>query len=1198
MVFLTTTSRLSLRSLALVLTYLTVPLALQFYTAGFNEEPSKAARSAPRALVSGQKLSDVLSPGEARTYEVRLSPGQHARVILDKRDLQLKLSLLRDDQLHEELICRRFGVLQLSFSTDAGATYHIKIQSIESEPGQRQYDLQLAQIEAVTTTTRQQDRAAQIRAEADQLREQPEESAQRAALTKYNEAVILYESVPDKAQAVETLCRLGEVYFALSEYQASLEKYKQALTISESTANESGILAALQGIGYANVYLGRNDMARQYAQKILDMLPPVEPSHRPVADRRAEAQAINTMGEVEYSVGDLRKSIEMFEHAFSIDAEVGDRGGQALTMLNMGYSYSDLGDARKASDYFDKALTAFTVVADGRGRALAETALGGIHSSLGDEQIALDFHKEAANYFSLIGNRQGQAAALNGVARAYQNLNDYEAALDFYDRALQLYETIGNRDFTALNQFLVGRVLFQQGEIQRALDYYEKTLKLTRQVGDRVIEAHALKGIGTVLFARGDAAQALMQFNAALNIYRTLGNRRSEAYVLNDIGHIQTSAGDLPQALANLQQALLLMRETGDKHGEALTLFNTAKAERARDNLITALSVIQDSINIGESLRNRVNNAQLRTSYFASVHEQYELLIDVLMTLHARFPDRGYAIAALVASEKARARSLLDSIMQEKIEPQASSAANSTWAQEQEALRALDEKGEYRTRLLAGKHTQEDVDLVSREISTLTIEYQFLRSKLRAESPRQSELVQPDNLRAEDLQKLFKNDDSVMLEFALGDEASYLWAITANDISSYKLPGRKAIEDSAWRLYYSILPPQLRLAESPTGQSKKLSAADDSAMTQSQGLSNLLLTSVADRLHHKRILIVADGLLHLVPFETLPPPAPTGAATTEELLVDKHEIVMLPSALTLAAIRAEHRSDLGDKRTVYVLADPVFEKDDPRVLAKHSEEQMPNQPENVSTYLSSALRDVNGSSREVSRLPATLMEANAIISLVPSRDRILTTGFAANKESFLHSEIHKYQILHLATHGLLDTEHPDLSGMLLSLVDEQGKSVDGFVRLHDIYNLDLSADLVVLSACRTGLGKEVRGEGVVGLSSGFMYAGAKTVVASLWKVDDAATAEFMSYFYKGMLKDGLTPAAALRNAKLEMRKQSRWKQPFFWAGFVLQGEYKDPVVQSSSGILYLLLGGLTVLFFSLAAYSYLRYTKRRLMGGR
>ena len=165
-------------------------------------------------------------------------------------------------------------------------------------------------------------------------------------------------------------------------------------------------------------------------------------------------------------------------------------------------------------------------------------------------------------------------------------------------------------------------------------------------------------------------------------------------------------------------------------------------------------------------------------------------------------------------------------------------------------------------------------------------------------------------------------------------------------------------------------------------------------------------------------------------------------------------------------------------------------------------------------------------------------------------------NFHASLATVKSPALAEYRIVHFATHGLLDTERPELSAIVLSLVDEQGQPQDGFMRLREIYNLNLPAELVMLSACQTGLGKEIRGEGLVGLTRGFMYAGAARVGTSLWKVDDAATAELMSHFYLAVLKDGKTPAAALRHAQMKMWPQKRWQSPYYWAAFVLQGDWK------------------------------------------
>jgi CHAT domain-containing protein len=365
----------------------------------------------------------------------------------------------------------------------------------------------------------------------------------------------------------------------------------------------------------------------------------------------------------------------------------------------------------------------------------------------------------------------------------------------------------------------------------------------------------------------------------------------------------------------------------------------------------------------------------------------------------------------------------------------------------------------------------------------------------------------------------------------------------------------------------------------------------------------MLLGPVADQLGTKRLLIVAEGALQYLPFGALPAPAKGDAETRGRgdaaiPLIVEHEIVSLPSASALAVLRREIQDRKAAGKTVAVLADPVFEADDPRVMRdagtrRHGDAEteanrqnakrlnppasplrrvpaspssrVPGSPRRCvalsptpTTDLHRALRDV-GISRDglgIPRLLSTRQEAEAIMSVAPAGAGMKATDFKASRTTATSPELGQFRIVHFATHGLLNSENPELSGLVLSLVDEQGKPQDGFLRLHDIYNLNLPADLVVLSACNTALGKEVRGEGLVGIVRGFMYAGAARVVASLWKVDDEATAELMKRFYEQMLQRGMTPAAALRAAQVDMWQQKKWRSPYYWAAFVLQGEWR------------------------------------------
>src|SRR5262249_53723384 len=291
---------------------------------------------------------------------------------------------------------------------------------------------------------------------------------------------------------------------------------------------------------------------------------------------------------------------------------------------------------------------------------------------------------------------------------------------------------------------------------------------------------------------------------------------------------------------------------------------------------------------------------------------------------------------------------------------------------------------------------------------------------------------------------------------------------------------------------------------------------------------------------------------------------PEPGSDSKPLIVD-HEIVILPSTSSLAVLRRDLRGRAQAPKLLAVLADPVFDDDDvriklgagkPSMLAKTQSTRSGKEQKDQVVFRSAQEVGAAGAGQQFHRLVFSRREAEEIFALSPDGTNLKALDFTASRATAVSPDLSQYRMIHFATHGLLNSLHPELSGIVLSLVDEQGHPQDGFLRLHDIYNLKLGADLVVLSACQTGLGKEVKGEGLIGLTRGFMYAGAPRVVASLWKVDDRATAELMKQFYRRMLTSGMRPAEALREAQIALLGQKRWADAHYWAGFVFQGEWK------------------------------------------
>jgi CHAT domain-containing protein len=539
------------------------------------------------------------------------------------------------------------------------------------------------------------------------------------------------------------------------------------------------------------------------------------------------------------------------------------------------------------------------------------------------------------------------------------------------------------------------------------------------------------------------------------------------------------------------------------------------------------------------------------------------------MHMHRLDPARGYAAAALEVSERSRARSLLDLLNESGVDVREGVPAELI-ERERAASARLNSAASYQRQLLGENYTAAQAEAAAKDVDELSTALGEAEAQIRQASPRYAALTRPQPSSAGSIQREVVDADTLLLEYTLGKERSFLWAVSPSAITAYELPGREEIERAAEHTRDLLTARSHSIpGESPAQRRARIDEADRQYGEASARLSRLLLGPVAAQLGTKRLLIVTPGLLQLIPFGALPSPPPPAFPSAESIspLIASHEVVTLPSASTLVALRREPARRAAPTKLVAILADPVFSLGDDRF----GETSLGGAP-----TTSTALRAVNtapatarggrnlssaaGSGaqpyRALPRLFTSRWEAARIAELAPPGAVIQALDFTANRETAAGAAVSASRIVHFATHAIINDAHPELSGIALSMLDRSGQPQDGFLRAHDIFNLKLSADLVVLSACRTALGKDFKGEGLVGLTRGFMYAGAPRVVGSLWPSDDKATAELMVKFYGKLLKKGLSPAAALRAAEIEMFRDRRWRQPYFWAAFILQGEWR------------------------------------------
>ena len=562
--------------------------------------------------------------------------------------------------------------------------------------------------------------------------------------------------------------------------------------------------------------------------------------------------------------------------------------------------------------------------------------------------------------------------------------------------------------------------------------------------------------------------------------------------------------------------ALQIQQDLQDRFLEVETLLAIAITERDRGNLRAALRRAEAAVTVIEELRSETTNPDLRASFVASEHDNYGVYLDLLMRLHEQEPAAGHDAAALRASERARARVLLEAL----IEARADLRRGVDPALLESERRLQKQLGEMAARLseaLTREQVPGDVDAARRKLELTKEEYRGVQSRIRRESPRYAALTQPEPATVDEIQRHLLDEDTVLLEFYLGEPRSFLWALTRSALSSHALPPRQEIEAAARRVY------DLLTSRRTTRSGDAILDSDRRLAAEMGALSRLLLEGVATRLRTtwrgKRLLVVASGALAYLPFGALPSPA---EITRSPCCTTTRWSWRPPPPSWSLCVTSPPRGRPGPRRW-RSWRTPSSTRAIRGYARRRSDERRSGRRRR---HGSESGREAHGSRR---LQPASL--------LTPGSGRDHEAGppprspqgdrFRRRRTLVTDGAIADRRVVHFATHGLLDSEHPDLSGLVLSLVDERGTPRDGFLRMHEIYNLRLPADLVVLSACQTALGRDIRGEGLFGLTRGFMYAGARRVVASLWQVDDESTAELMKRFYRAMLKEHRRPADAL-----------------------------------------------------------------------
>ncbi|MDX2044932.1 MAG: CHAT domain-containing protein [Acidobacteriota bacterium] len=1098
-----------------------------------------ATTFAQDVLQSGQTIERQLRGGETHSFQVRVQAGEFLRVAAMQMGIDIQLRLF--DQSNQKLsetdgLNGSQGAEVSAVITDKSGVVRIEIAADQGVPPGN-YALRIEAQRPATELDRQWMTAQRLYEDAIQIRSKSGTEHQEQAVGKLADALRIWQVMDDPLMVSHTLFFLASSYRRLGQTQHALVYYSYLTELVRSHPEWRELPSALGGL--ANVML---------------------------------------------ELGEQRKALVYLNQALGEWRAFNDAAGEAQTLVVLGTAYTQIGESRQALAQYDQALKLWRNLNNRSELADALLSLGLTYDNLGEWQKSLEAATQARALYQQINNPEGEAVALNNLGLVYVRLGEFGRALDLYNQAIGLWRKLGDRREEANTLSNLGFAEAQQNNLAKALSAYQQSLPLWRQAGDRRGEARAMQWLGELQAQMGDAKKAMEHFQQSLPLFKTAGDRLREAETLTSLGNVILSQGDAAKAKEHFSQASVILAELGNRAGEAQSLFGLAQTERKLGRLAESRRLIESALANVEAMRAEVGSQQFRTSYRATAQPLYEFHLDLLMQLHRSEPAAGFEALALEASEQARARSLLEQLAESHADIRQGVDAG-LLARERELTQLLNAKSQRQSQFsqrTSGKLWQE----LRQEIRQLENEYQQVQAQIRQASPHYAALTQPQPLKLAEIQSLL-DADTLLLEYALGEERSFLWAVSASGVKSYELPKRSQIEDAARRTAKLLNARAVKLrGETVSARAKRIAQADEQLQIAARQLSDWVLAPVAAQLGDKRLVIVPEGALQYVPFSMLPDPATDRQRDGEKggkgevpaigstPLVVNHELVTLPSASTLAVMRKELAGRTPAPKQLAIFADPVFGSEDDRLKSKLSLKgsKRPGQTSPASplaTEIIASARSIvheeadsptlAGKLRVIPRLPFTRQEAERILAVMPGGANPLNlkaTDFNASRALAMGAELGQYRYLHFATHGVLDTERAGMSALLLSLVNENGNPQDGFLRAHEIYNLKLPAELVVLSACQTGLGKEYRGEGLVGLTRGFMYAGAARVVVSLWNVNDRATSELMARFYQKMLKESLPPAAALRSAQVELWRQRQWSAPYYWAAFVLQGEWK------------------------------------------
>lgn len=897
---------------------------------------------------------------------------------------------------------------------------------------------------------------------------------------------------------------------AFTDYERALELYKEI-------GDEPGEATVLGGLGYV-AYYKDGQLALDYNTQALEM-------RRRVDDRLQIGNALNTIALVyRVRLKNLEAAIDYYAQARVIREEIGDYRGLGRTLAFLGdMLYRDFGRLEEALENFLSAYEVDMIAGDSARAASALNVTGTLMVDLGRYSEALEPLNRSREMRMELGDLEGAAAVTNNLGIAYRRLGDFDAAIESYQTVVQFAREDENTELEAqaLNNIAVVFIWAERPE--RVISFAERAKTAYENIGSMEGVLSATINLGSAQFELRKYESARSHAEMAVALADSLEDRIRKIESLNLLANVQNRTGNYDQAIENYEQALEIAEYMSLPDQIFAAILGLGEVYERSGEYERAIAHYEEAFALLERTRSELETGEDKSGFFKQQRYAFEAYVHFLSKLYLQGTQGMPAMRAFLVAERAKARTFLDELSA-SIAGVQGGVADELLEEQNDNLRQIAEmRGNIQ---YEAQFSDADQDAIARWREALgKLEDQFadLQRRIRTENPRYADLHYPEPSSIENIQANILDEDTALFAYAVGDSSTTLWVLTSETTDLFVLPGRSELVAKVDAFRFALTDP---------------TRADEVQFTRTsfalyEALIKPAKSYVDDAVH---LIIVPDGILSYVPFEALVQSETVSKSFSEmPFLLNDVSISYAQSASVLDRIISDRDSRTAQPdRDLLAFGDPVF----------------------AASNLGELVSPTIGRSGALFEpLPFSGIEVQSISDLFePDRIDVYVRDDA--RESVLKERIasRSYRFLHLATHGLIDEEEPDFSSIVLTTTDDDGQ--DGFLLAAEIFNLELDVDLVVLSACETGLGQMIKGEGIVGLTRAFMYAGAPSLVVSLWKVADESTSQLMELFYNAMVQQNASKVKALRDAKLQLISVEELAHPFHWAPFVLVGDWK------------------------------------------